>query len=93
MTIFSGVGDRHKSGYNEQESTPPFAAMGSNYRANGFIIKERSHLSTQTQILIYLALLAVFDAVIPIPITAMALIMILFQKPRWFKDWVDKIYK
>jgi hypothetical protein len=30
---------------------------------------------------------------IPIPITAMALIMVLFQKPKWFKDWVEQIYR
>jgi hypothetical protein len=50
-------------------------------------------LSTRTQILIYLALLAIIDAVIPIPITAMVLIMVLFQKPSWFKDWVEEIYR
>jgi hypothetical protein len=55
--------------------------------------KGRRQVSTRTQILIYLALLAVIDAVIPIPITAMVLIMVLFQKPSWFKDWVDQIYR
>ena len=50
-------------------------------------------MSTRTQILIYLALLAIFDVVIPIPITAMILIMVLFQKPKWFKDWVEEIYR
>jgi hypothetical protein len=53
----------------------------------------RRQVSTRTQILIYLALLSVIDAVIPIPITAMVLIMVLFQKPAWFKDWVDQIYR
>ena len=50
-------------------------------------------MSTKTQILIWLALLAVLDAFIPIPITAMVLIMVLFQKPRWFKDWVEEVYR
>ena len=50
-------------------------------------------MSTRTQILIYLALLAIIDSVIPIPITAMVLIMVLFQKPAWFKDWVEEIYR
>ena len=50
-------------------------------------------MSSKTQVLICLALMAVIDAVIPIPITAMGLIMVLFQKPRWFKDWVEKIYR
>jgi hypothetical protein len=58
-----------------------------------FSAKKGPIVSTQTQILIYLALLAIFDAVIPIPLTAMAMIMVLFQKPRWFKDWIDKIYR
>lgn len=55
--------------------------------------KRGTILSTRTQILIYLALLAIIDAVIPIPITAMVLIMVLFQKPSWFKDWVEEIYR
>jgi hypothetical protein len=56
-------------------------------------LKERFTVSTRNQILLYLALLAILDAVIPIPITAMALIMILFQRPKWFKDWVEEIYR
>ncbi len=55
--------------------------------------KARLILSTRTQILIYLALFAIIDAVIPIPVTAMILIMVLFQKPAWFKDWVEEIYR
>lgn len=50
-------------------------------------------VSLKTQILINLIVLAVVDTVIPIPITAMVLIMVLFQRPRWFKTWVDSIYR
>lgn len=50
-------------------------------------------MSTKSQILIYLSLLALLDAVIPVPITAMLLIMVVFQKPGWFKDWVQDIYR
>jgi hypothetical protein len=50
-------------------------------------------VSLKTQILINLIVLAVIDTVIPIPITAMVLVMVLFQKPQWFKDWVDRIYR
>ncbi|CAB5125710.1 hypothetical protein D3OALGA1CA_2953 [Olavius algarvensis associated proteobacterium Delta 3] len=50
-------------------------------------------MSTKTQILIYLALLALLDTAIPIPITAMLLIMVVFQKPGWFKDSVEDIYR
>jgi hypothetical protein len=55
--------------------------------------KGRIDLSIQTQVVICLALMAIIDALIPIPITAMALIMVLFQKPKWFKDWVEQIYR
>jgi len=57
------------------------------------ILKEGLNLSTKTQILIYLALLALLDTAIPIPITAMLLIMVVFQKPGWFKDSVEDIYR
>jgi hypothetical protein len=43
--------------------------------------------------LINLIVLAIVDTVIPIPITAMVLIMVLFQRPQWFKAWVDSIYR
>jgi hypothetical protein len=49
-------------------------------------------MSIKTKILIYLVLLGIFDVIIPIPITALVLIHVLFQKPRWFKEWVDEIY-
>jgi len=58
-----------------------------------FFSKERLNVSTRTQILIYLSIFAILDVVIPIPITAMILIMVLFHKPAWFKDWVDEIYR
>ena len=47
----------------------------------------------KTKILIFLGLLAFLDAIIPIPITAMALIMLFFQKPKTLKTWIDEIYK
>ncbi len=50
-------------------------------------------MSGKTYILIYIVVLAVFDTIIPIPITAMALITVVFQKPKWFKDMVDEIYR
>ena len=50
-------------------------------------------MSLKTQILINLIVLAIVDTVIPIPISAMVLIMVLFQKPKWFKDWVDQLYR
>ena len=50
-------------------------------------------MSLKTKILIYIIGLAVFDTIIPIPITAFVLIYVLYQKPQWFKEWVEEIYK
>jgi len=50
-------------------------------------------MSINTRILLYIVILAVFDTVIPIPITAMVLIYVLFQKPRWFIEWVRAVYR
>jgi hypothetical protein len=50
-------------------------------------------MSTRTQILIYIIVLAVFDTIIPVPITALVLIHVLYQKPKWFREWVEAIYR
>lgn len=50
-------------------------------------------MSTKTQILIYIIMLAVFDTIIPIPITALVLIHVLYQKPRWLIAWVEEVYR
>ncbi len=50
-------------------------------------------MSTKTQVLIYILVLAVFDTIIPIPITALVLVHVLYQKPRWFREWVDEVYR
>ncbi len=50
-------------------------------------------MALKTQLLIYIVVLAVFDTIIPIPITALVLIHVLYQKPRWFREWVEEIYR
>lgn len=49
-------------------------------------------MKTRTKILLYLLLFAVIDTVIPVPITAIVLISVLFNKPEWFKNLVSEIY-
>ena len=49
-------------------------------------------LNTKPKCLISLILLGVVDAVIPIPILAIILLYVLFQRPQWFKDLVQEIY-
>jgi hypothetical protein len=50
-------------------------------------------MSLTTKILLYLIVLAALDTIIPIPITSLVLIQVLYQKPRWFKLWVDEVYR
>ena len=50
-------------------------------------------MSIKTKALILLIILGIIDAVIPIPITGVILIYVVFQKPPWFADVVSKIYK
>ena len=49
-------------------------------------------MSLKTQILIYIIVLAAFDTIIPIPITGMVMIYVLYQKPAWFRELVEEIY-
>ena len=45
-----------------------------------------------TKILLFLILFAIIDTVIPVPITTLILLYVLFEKPTWFKDMVSQIY-
>jgi hypothetical protein len=50
-------------------------------------------MSTKSKTLIFLIILGIIDMVIPIPITGVFLIYVVFQKPPWFTDLVNEIYK
>ncbi|BBO85019.1 hypothetical protein DSCO28_55850 [Desulfosarcina ovata subsp. sediminis] len=50
-------------------------------------------MTKKIQMLVYVIILAVFDTVIPIPMTALIFIYVIFQKPQWFRDWVEEIYR
>jgi hypothetical protein len=50
-------------------------------------------MALTTKILVFILVLAVFDTIIPIPITSFVLIYVLYQKPAWFRDWVEQIYR
>ncbi len=49
-------------------------------------------MRTETKILIYLILFAIFDLIIPLPIIAAVLLYVLFKKPIWFQECVKDIY-
>ena len=50
-------------------------------------------MNIKTKTLVVLILLGIIDMVIPVPILGLTLIYILFQRPPWFADLVDEIYK
>lgn len=50
-------------------------------------------MKSSTKILVFLIILAVLDAVIPIPFTALMLIYVVLERPAWFINVVIEIYK
>jgi hypothetical protein len=50
-------------------------------------------MSIKTKTLIFLIILGIIDMVIPIPILAVVLLYVVFQRPPWFRDVVSEIYK
>jgi len=49
-------------------------------------------MKTETRLLIYLSAFALFDLIIPFPITAVVLIYVVLEKPDWFKEYYSQIY-
>ena len=49
-------------------------------------------MKTKTKIFIYLIFFAIFDLIIPFPITAVVLLYVLFKRPVWFQEYVKNIY-
>ena len=49
-------------------------------------------MRTGAKTVLYLVLLAVVDAVIPVPIAAGLLIYVVLARPPWFRDLVSRIY-
>ena len=49
-------------------------------------------MKTKSKVLLYLIVLALIDTVIPVPITGIILIYVLYEKPAWFKGLVSEIY-
>jgi len=50
-------------------------------------------MGIQSKTLVFLIILGIIDVVIPIPIMGVILIYVVFQKPPWFADVVNEIYK
>ena len=50
-------------------------------------------MKTTTKILAYLVAMALVDIIIPVPVAAFMLIYVLYQKPAWFKEMVEDVYR
>jgi hypothetical protein len=46
----------------------------------------------KNRLILYLVIIAIFDAVIPVPFMALMLIYVILETPSWFKKIVDDIY-
>ncbi|MGD9302311.1 MAG: hypothetical protein PVI13_12100 [Desulfobacterales bacterium] len=50
-------------------------------------------MSIKSKTIIFLIILGIIDMVIPVPILGVILIYVVAQKPPWFADVVQEIYK
>ena len=50
-------------------------------------------MTLKTKLLIYLAIFALFDMIIPIPFSALLLIYVVLEKPEWFNKLVEEVYQ
>jgi hypothetical protein len=50
-------------------------------------------MKTTTKILVFLIAMALVDFVIPVPIAAFMLIYVFYQKPPWFKELLEVVYR
>ncbi len=66
--------------------------LWSNAKRNECIYLKITMMKTKTQIILYLSILALIDAIVPIPFTALMLIYVIFEKPAWFRNLVNGIY-
>ncbi|MDD2605428.1 MAG: hypothetical protein RBR20_15025 [Desulfobacterales bacterium] len=50
-------------------------------------------MNIRNKTLLSLILLCVVDVVIPLPITGLILVYVVVQRPPWFVDLADRIYR
>jgi len=55
--------------------------------------KDAGNMKSSTKFLLILIAMAIFDVIIPIPLAVLLLIYILYQKPAWFKEAIDDVYR
>jgi hypothetical protein len=55
--------------------------------------KREPAMNIRNKTLLALILLCVVDVVIPLPITGLVLVYVVVQRPPWFVDLADRIYR
>lgn len=50
-------------------------------------------MKAKTKLLIYLIILAILDLIVPLPLTAFILLYVLIERPKWFQDFYEEIYR
>lgn len=81
-----------RTGVSARWSNRAHGARYACYYAKPNLFNSRARMTTKTKALITLGILAVFDTVIPVPITALIVIYAILQKPPWVTDLVRDIY-
>ena len=49
-------------------------------------------MKSNKKLLIFLIIIAIFDAIIPTPVMALILIYVVVEKPEWFQKIVAEVY-
>ncbi|MBT3603750.1 MAG: hypothetical protein HOE48_07720 [Candidatus Latescibacteria bacterium] len=47
---------------------------------------------SKTQLVVVLIAICVVDMVIPVPILGLILVHVVFTRPAWFREMVDRVY-
>jgi hypothetical protein len=50
-------------------------------------------MSKRTRYLLWLIALAIFDIIIPLPLTAALMMFVVLRRPSWFREMVSDVYE
>jgi hypothetical protein len=64
------------------------ASFGRSYNIQG-----GTQMSKRTRYLLWLIALAIFDIIIPLPLTAALMMFVVLRRPSWFREMVSDVYE
>jgi len=56
-------------------------------------IQGGTQMSKRTRYLLWLIALAIFDIIIPLPLTAALMMFVVLRRPSWFREMVSDVYE